>query len=170
MLTMKERLLLLAEDYDLSVYDTVPHNAPVDGLYLHGAQGSLILMKKSLPDERYVPVLAEEMGHHLHSHGLLVEQSNVVQIKSENAGRAWAMEYLLPLCKFILAWGAYGCRCSEDYAETFGLDVGFVADTMVYLRRKNLWPQDFEPYFRMLAKPNHKQILSRQRTLQNVFR
>jgi len=153
MLTLKEKLLMTAECMGLAVYDTLPASCPLDGMYIGGKQKPLILMKPCLPDPRYVPVLAEEMGHHATSHGMAVEQEDVCRVKSENYGRGWAVDLLLPVCKFAFASVLYGCEKAADYAEVFSLDESFVTDAIARHRRRRLWPNRFEPMFQWLAKP-----------------
>jgi len=156
MLTLKENLLLTAEGLGLSVYDTLPASCILDGMYIGGKRHRIILMKPCLPDPRYVPVLAEEMGHHVSSHGMAVELEDVCRVKSENYGRVWAVELLLPVCKFAFASVLYGCAAAADYAEVFSLDEAFVREAIAHHQRRGLWPACFGPMFQWLAKPNRR--------------
>lgn len=151
MLTLKENLLLAAERLGLAVDDALPASCLLDGLYIGGKGRPLILMKPSLPDSAYVPVLAEEMGHHITSHGVAVELEDISRVKSENYGRAWAVELLLPVCKFVFATVLLGCEEAADYAEAFSLNESFVRDAIAYHRRKNAWPGGFGAIYRLPA-------------------
>jgi len=165
MLTLKEKLLMTAECLGLAVYDTLPASCLLDGVYIGGKQKPLILMKPCLSDPRYIPVLAEEMGHHAASYGMAVESEDVCRVKSENYGRAWAIDLLLPVCKFAFASVLYSCEEASDYAEAFSLDESFVADAIARHKRGGLWPDRFEPVLQRLVKPGRQSALRKRRTL-----
>jgi hypothetical protein len=160
MLTQKEKLLLLAEKFGLTVYETLPPDLPINGLYIDNQNHKLILMKPTIPDSKYIPVLAEEIGHHISSSGVLLELDDINHVKSENYGRAWAIDYLLPVCKFAFASALFGCKTSADYAEFFSLDEEFVKDAIQHHKRKGHWGDALDRVFHMLVKPDYEDILS----------
>lgn len=153
MLTKRERLINLAEQCGIIVLETIPDNAPNDGLYFAYQDQPIILMKNSLPDQQFILVLAEEIGHCASTYGLVVELNNVQLVKSENYGRAWAIEFLVPICQFAFASIVNGCKTAGDYAEVFDLDEGFVSDAIAYYKRKGYWPKSFKAMYQMLIKP-----------------
>ena len=163
MLTRKEQFLVLADEHGLTVYDKLPSEYPINGLYIEKGERKIILMKASLPDSKYIPVLIEEIGHYVASQGVVVELDGVDCIKSENYGRSWAIEYLLPICKFTFASVLFGCQTSADYAEAFSLDEEFVKDAIEYHKQKGNWMNSFETFFQLLAKPNYREILRRNK-------
>lgn len=158
MLTSKERLLLLADEHGITVYDTLPETLPINGLFVEKENQKIILMKPSLPDSKYIPVLAEEMGHLVASCGVVVELDGINHIKSENYGRTWAYEYLLPIDQFAFASVLLGCKTSTDYAEAFSLDEVFVKDAIEYHKRKGHWHDTFEGMLNILVKSNTRKI------------
>lgn len=152
MLTKREWLVDLAEQCGITILETIPASAPNDGLYFTCCNQHIILMKKSLPDSQFIPVLAEEIGHCASTYGIVIELSDVGLIKSENYGRAWAIEFLLPICKFAFASIVNRCKTAGDYAEVFNLDEAFIADAIDYYKRKGYWPQSFQSMYRFLLK------------------
>ncbi len=153
MLTKREWLVDLADQCGITVLETIPVDSPNDGLYFDYRGQPIILMKGALPDKQYIPVLAEEIGHCASTYGVVVEMNHVQLVKSENYGRAWAIEFLLPICQFAFASGVNRCKTVGDYAAVFDLDEGFVKDAIDYYKRKGYWPKSFKPMYRMLLKP-----------------
>lgn len=163
MLTQKEKYLTLAEEHHLAVFDSLPPDFPLNGLYLEDDHRRIILMKSSLPDRLYVPVLVEEIGHFMASYGIVVELDGLSEIKSENKAHEWAINVLLPICKFAFASCLNHCTTTAEYADFFDLDEGFIDEAIRYHKRKGYWMESFEPLFRMLAKPNYREILRKQK-------
>ncbi|MEA4928414.1 MAG: hypothetical protein VB104_07020 [Candidatus Limiplasma sp.] len=163
MLTQKEKYLLLAEEHHLTVYDSLPPDFPLNGLYLEDETHRIILMKASLPDRVYTPVLVEEIGHYATSFGVVVELDGVTEIKSENKAHEWAIEMLLPICKFAFASCLFQCSTVADYADHFNLDEGFVEEAIRYHQRKGNWMESFDPIFQMLVKPNYRELLRKNK-------
>lgn len=163
MLTQKEKYLLLAEEHHLTVYDSLPPDFPLNGLYIEDDQHRIILMKNNLPDRLYVPVLVEEIGHYVASYGVVVELNGVSSVKSENKAHEWAVQMLLPICKFAFASVLSQCNSTLEYAECFGLDEGFVSEAIRYHKRKGNWMESFEPLFRLMVKPNYREIIRKNK-------
>lgn len=155
MLTKREWLIDLAEKCGIAVLETIPPDASNDGLYFTYHGSHIILMKKSLPDREYIPVLAEEIGHCVATHGIVIEQCDVALVKSERYGRDWAIEFLLPLCKFAFASILHGCVTEGEYAEVFDIHVDFVASAIAYYQRKGCWPKSFKAMYRMLLNTKY---------------
>jgi len=120
-------------------------------------------MKPNLPDRIYTPVLVEEIGHFVASYGIVVELDGVTEIKSENKAHEWAIEMLLPICKFAFASCLFQCSTVAEYADYFSLDEGFVAEAIRYHKHKGYWMESFEPLFRMLVKPNYRELLRKHK-------
>lgn len=51
-------------------------------------------------------ILAEELGHYFTSHGNILDQTKIINIKQEKRARNWAYEKLVPLHKLIRAYEA----------------------------------------------------------------
>ncbi len=163
MLTTKEKFLLMAEEHHLTVLDSLPPNFPLNGLYVEDGHRRIILMKPNLPDRLYIPVLVEEIGHYVASYGIVVELDGVAEVKSENKAHEWAILFLLPICKFAFASCLYECSTVAEYADFFNLDEGFVDEAIRYHKRKGFWMESFEPMFRLLARPNYREILRKNK-------
>lgn len=64
----------------------------------------VIAIKESLNESEKNCVLAEELGHFHTSHGDILDQSKIINIKKEAIARRWAYRKLLPLEVFIEAF------------------------------------------------------------------
>ncbi len=117
MLTTKEKYLLLAEEHHLSVFNSLPSDFPLNGLYFEDDQRRINLMKSYLPDNSYIPVPVEEIGHFVASYGAVVELNGVPEVKSKIKAHEWAIEMLLPICKFAFASCLYECSTLSEYAR-----------------------------------------------------
>lgn len=83
----------------------------------------------------YNCVLAEELGHYHTTHGNILDQSKLVNIKKEIVARRWAYRDLLPLEVFI---DAFEKRRLSKYELLEDLEVTeeFLEDSIGYYRQK----------------------------------
>lgn len=104
----------------------------------------------------YNCVLAEELGHYHTTHGNILDQTKVVNIKKEIIARRWAYRDLVPLKVFI---EAFERRRLEKYDMMEDLDVTeeFLEDCIDYYRQKygagiNIenYSIMFEPYLQII--------------------
>ena len=140
----------------LRVNESILRGKPVHGLYVEG-QGvpPTALVNGDLTAHEKRCVLAEEAGHHYRSSGDILDQSTVGARKSENAGRRWAYEKLLPLEVIALKRHENPDLNLEDMAHALEVTVPFLLDALEHHRRTSgartelrcgLTVQ-FEPYF-----------------------
>ncbi len=109
----------------------------LDGLYLCFDDEPIILINGHRPLAVQTIALAEELGHHYRSTGIIIEQSTVAQRKSEQAGRAWSYESLLPLQ--VLRDALYSGTCTlYELSDRFNLPEGFIREAITHYQRKSL--------------------------------
>ena len=162
MLTTRETLESQAEKLGIPIFDTLRPNDENDGLYVrHKGGAAYILMKSCLPDSKYVTVLAEEIGHHFATTGIVVAQGSVPDIKNENLGQAWAINLLAPVCKFAYAHVLSGCTTPAQFATEWGLNDDFIIAAINYHKRKDTWPASLWELFRSISKPDYTETLRR---------
>ena len=80
-------------------------------------------------------ILAEELGHHFTSHGDIIDQSDVRNIKQEIKARAWAYERLVGIVNLINAYKA-GVKGRYELAEFLGVTEEFLLEAIEYYRNK----------------------------------
>ncbi len=112
------------------------------GIYARTSSGNVILIHKKMTQIEKRCVLAEEIGHHYTVVGDITDQSNIVNIKLENKGRAWAYEELIPLIKIVKG---YLARCSNRFelADYLNVTEAFLTEAVAYYKRK------LGPYYRI---------------------
>lgn len=97
-MTNFESLEQLAYSYGVCVNQSILREEDaLDGLYVALPDGScLILINRHRTLAERTAALAEELGHHFKSIGDLRDTRDTAAAKSENLGRAWSYEQLLP--------------------------------------------------------------------------
>lgn len=127
-----EKLLNQYSD-ELVIEETELNN--LKGIYANTRFGNVVLIHKNLTQTEKRCVLAEEIGHHHTVIGDITDQSNIVNIKLENKGRAWAYEELVPLINIIKG---YLARCINRFelAEFLGVTEDFLIEAIEYYNRK----------------------------------
>jgi Zn-dependent peptidase ImmA (M78 family) len=101
------------------------------GLYID----NVIYLSNKMTRAEESCVLAEELGHHFKTFGHIYNKYDVVSIKQENLGRAWAFEQLLPLSKFIDAYN-YRCRSLYEVADFLEVTEFFLSEAVKYYNNK----------------------------------
>lgn len=81
-------------------------------------------------------VLAEEIGHHHTTAGIILDQSDVRNRKQELRARGWAYNRLIPLSKIVTA-GQAGIEGRHDVAEFLGVTEEFLQFTIEHCQRKH---------------------------------
>lgn len=107
----------------------------LDGLYLSWPSGSVILVNAHRSPRTQAIALAEEIGHHLKTHGLVLGADTVTARKGEAAGRAWSYRALMPPEQVAGAVRSGLCSAWE-LAEHFDVPDGFVTEALQYYQRK----------------------------------
>ena len=140
MLNRLEELEAYAESLGIVIDDsTLQKHHSLDGLYIEVSDIHIILLNRHRTQACQYVALAEETGHYFRSTGNIVRLSTVLQRKSENAGKAWAIEFLLPICKFTYSALFHHCKTAADFAAIHDFPVEFVAEAIAYYQRKGLW-------------------------------
>ena len=80
-------------------------------------------------------ILAEELGHHFTTHGNIIDQSDIKNIKQELRARAWAYEKLVGIVNLINAYKA-GVKGRYELAEFSGVTEGFLLEAIEYYSNK----------------------------------
>lgn len=80
-------------------------------------------------------ILAEELGHHFTTHGNIIDQSDIKNIKQELRARAWAYEKLVGIVNLINAYKA-GVKGRYELAEFLGVTEGFLLEAIEYYSNK----------------------------------
>ena len=151
-----ERLLDEITSDHISVDEQTLKNDPVKGIYLN-EEGSrpVIAVDGALPASEKRCILAEEAGHHYKSCGNILDQSGVQARKSEQAGRRWAWQYLLPIEYLALEKWNHPEMNLEELAAHLEVTETFLQDAVTHYHRRygtltelpcGLTVQ-FDPYF-----------------------
>jgi len=107
-------------------------NRALKGLYVD----NVIAINKSIAtDVEKACILAEEYGHYRTTHGNILNQKNVSNIKLEKRARNWGYEKLIPLEELIEAYEA-GVRSCYDLAEFLGVMEDFLQDALKHYAEK----------------------------------
>jgi Domain of unknown function (DUF955). len=140
MLNRLEELEAYAESLGIVIDDsTLQKEHSLDGLYIEVGGNCIVLVNRHRTQACQYVALAEEIGHFFRSTGNIVKLSTVAQRKSENAGKAWAIEFLLPICKFTYSALFHRCKTAADFAAVHDFPVEFVAEAIAYYQRKGQW-------------------------------
>jgi hypothetical protein len=141
------KLLRESEELGVEVREHVFKSSRLKGLYVDGV---ITLNPGSIKDRtEKTCVLAEEIGHHLTSHGHILDQSDIRARKQELRARAWAYERLVPLSEILRAYkarvkGRYEIaeflevtedfleRSIQCYREKYGLCVPYGDSYIIY--------------------------------------
>ena len=126
-----EELLTEADQDGIQVieYDFVSPN--IKGLYCDGT----VALNSSGTDTEKACVLAEELGHHYTSDGIIIDQTSTSNRKQERRARIWAYKKAFALTDFILAFKA-GCRNRYEFAEYLEITEAFLQEAIDYYKGK----------------------------------
>lgn len=80
-------------------------------------------------------ILAEELGHHFTTHGDIIDQSDVRNVKQELKARAWAYERLVGIVALINAHKA-GVKGRYELAEFLEIPEWFLLEAIEYYKSK----------------------------------
>lgn len=126
-----EELLMKYEDVFVEELDlsAVPG---LKGLYL---DGMIAIDSRLSTDAEKSCILAEELGHHFTSSGMILDQTQIVNRKQEQRARLWAYDCLTGLDD-ILAAAQRGCSNLYETAVFLGVTENFLTDALCTWRRK----------------------------------
>lgn len=118
---MIEKLTQHAIDNGIDIIDADMPCKKLKGLY----SDDLILISKGLSEADYTCVLAEELGHYETSHGHILDQRSIANIKQEKRALDWAYDTLVPLEKLVDA-SIKRVRGRHDLADYLGVTESFL--------------------------------------------
>lgn len=104
----------------------------IKGLY---CDGTVALNANIETSTERTCVLAEELGHHHTSSGLVIDLSNPENRKQERQARLWAYDNRIGLYGLIRAY-EYGCTNRYDMAEFLEVTEEFLEDAIQCYREK----------------------------------
>jgi len=120
-----------AVQHGIDIYEE-PLKPTIKGLYAD----QIIWINRHIPTRvEKACILAEELGHHHTSAGIIIDQTDVRNRKQEQRARAWAYEKLVPLSKIVQAHHA---RVSgqHELAEYLGVTEEFLQAAINRYREK----------------------------------
>lgn len=130
-MTNYEDLLSSADAQNVEVIDRCFSSNRIKGLYCDGT----IALSKRLSNAEKNCVLAEELGHHYTSSGVILDMNSVSCRKQERQARLWAYNRLIGLQGIISAFKA-GCRSTYEIAEHLNVSEDFLQDALAAYRSK----------------------------------
>lgn len=100
-------------------------------------KGDRIAIRETIPTQvAKACVLAEELGHHYTSNGIIIDQTSTSNRKQERRARIWAYKKAFALTDLILAFKA-GCRNRYEFAEYLEITEAFLQEAIDYYKEKN---------------------------------
>lgn len=99
-------------------------------------KGERIAIRKTIPTQvAKACVLAEELGHHYTSSGIIIDQTSTSNRKQERRARIWAYKKAFELTDLIRAFKA-GCRNRYEFAEYLEITEAFLQEAIDYYKEK----------------------------------
>lgn len=127
------------EELESSVYaeDVTIHNVNfgsdrIKGLYY---DGSVAISSSISTDAERTCVLAEELGHHHTSSGVILDLSSTANWKQELRARIWAYDKLIGLNGIISCYKSH-CLTKFEMAEHLDVTEDFLFDALSFYSRK----------------------------------
>lgn len=94
-------------EYECDISEQVMES---NGLYCDG----VVWIKKDMTDSEKLCILAEELGHHFTSHGDILDQTKIQNIKQERLARKYGFDLILSIDDIYRA-------VQEGYTETWDI-------------------------------------------------
>lgn len=113
---------LLAEYSEIEVEE---QHMKHEGLYCDGN----IWIRRDLPTLRKACVLAEEIGHHETTTGVILDQREIGSLIQESHARKWAYKKMVPLEDIYMAFGS-GYGQPYEMAEFLQVDEVFLRECL----------------------------------------
>lgn len=123
--------LLKEYDKDVKVKEK-PLKYGFKGLYKNG---KVIIDSNIGTSSEKACIFAEELGHHFTTHGDIINQNDISNIKQELRARAWAYERLVGIVDLINAY-RYGIKGKYELAEFLEVTIEFLEEAIEYYRNK----------------------------------
>lgn len=126
-----EELLTEANQNGIDVIDYDFISTNIKGLYCDGT----VALSRAATETEKSCVLAEELGHHYTSSGIIIDQTSTSNRKQERRARIWAYKKAFALTDLILAFKA-GCRNRYEFAEYLEITEAFLQEAIDYYKEK----------------------------------
>lgn len=127
LLTKYEKLLESARVQNVDVLEHYPFTSTnLKGLY---CDSCVALSSHISTEAEKTSILAEELGHHNTSYGIIIDQNDPGNRKQERLARVWAYRNVLQLEDFINAF-KYGCRNRYEIAEYLDVTESFLDEAI----------------------------------------
>lgn len=123
-----EELLMECE---IEVKETSRLPKDFDGWYQNGK----IFIRPTLPEKEKLQILHEELAHHKHTYGNILDQSQFNNRKFENYARRYSYETSMPLSGIVEAF-KQGVRNLYELANFFEISEGHVLDCIAHYKKK----------------------------------
>lgn len=127
-----EKLEQKAFDDNVKVHNYYLGEENLKGIYI---DGNVAINTSVTTTNEKSCVLAEELGHHHTSVGVIVDLSDVQNRKQERQARLWAYNNRIGLYGLIRAY-ENGCRDKYETAEFLNVTVEFLEDAINCYREK----------------------------------
>lgn len=99
-------------------------------------KGDRIAIRETIPTQvAKACVLAEELGHHYTSSGIIIDQTSTSNRKQERRARIWAYKKAFLIDDLIQAFKA-GCRNRYEIAEYLEITEAFLQEAIDYYKEK----------------------------------
>jgi hypothetical protein len=102
------------------------------GLY---KDGKVIIDSNIETDSEKACILCEELGHHYTTHGDILDQSDIRNVKQEIRARAWAYKRLVGIVDLINAY-RHGVKGRYELAEFLNVPEWFLLEAIEYYKGK----------------------------------
>ncbi|MEK4966360.1 ImmA/IrrE family metallo-endopeptidase [Cytobacillus sp. FSL R7-0696] len=123
---------ILLSEYEQSIHIKETNlDYDLKGLYHDGK----ILIDKSITEVNKYCILAEKIGHHFKTVGVIVKQNTLNDIKQENRGREWGYNKIFSLEQLIEAKEA-GCLTKYEVIDFLNITEEFYEETIQFYFNK----------------------------------
>lgn len=121
-----EELLDYSESIGVTVDENFPFQGDLSSLYV---SGNIALSDRLVTTAQKSCILAEELGHHLTSSGVILNQKEVKNRKQERRARMVAYDFMVSPADLVKAYLA-GCRNRYEVAEFLGVTEEFLQELL----------------------------------------
>ena len=126
-----EELLTEADQNGIDVIDYDFISTNIKGLYCDGT----VALNRAATETEKTCTLAEELGHHYTSSGIIIDQTSTSNRKQERRARIWAYKKAFLIDDLIQAYKA-GCRNRYEIAEYLEITEAFLQEAIDYYKGK----------------------------------
>ncbi|TDL35723.1 ImmA/IrrE family metallo-endopeptidase [Macrococcoides bohemicum] len=124
-----EELEKLAGEIPIIFKNDMPKG--LSGCYKDG----VIFLRDGLPQEKYIEILSEELGHHYTSVGNITDYRNINNAKQELKARRYGIEMIITLDGIIECWKQH-IRTVFEMALHFNVTPEFIYNAIEHYKMK----------------------------------